>query len=85
MTNNYEKAMQLVDRGIAMRHYTFKGTGYIVLDLGGSYVGYISPKNEYVDVAQNNVHVAYGDIDLNRMMIYDASHRPDYDRHIVIK
>ena len=80
--NNYVKALKLVDRGIAMRHYTFKDTGCIVLDLGGSYVGYISPRNKYVDVAQNNTHVGHGDIDLDKMMVVDASHRPDYDHHI---
>ena len=81
--NNYEKALELVKKGIANKHYTFKNTGYIVIDLGENWVGYISPKNRYVDVAKNNVHVGHGNIDLERMMVVDASHRSDYDRHIM--
>ena len=83
MTKNYEKAVELMNKGIAKKHYTFKNTGYIVIDLGENCVGYISPKNRYVDVAENNVHIGHGDIDLDRLMVLDASHRPDYDRHIV--
>ena len=79
---NYEKALELVDRGIAHKHPTFKDTGYIFIDLGEDWVGYISPKNVFVDVTISNVHVAHGNIDLDRMMVLDASHRPDYDRHI---
>lgn len=41
--SNYEKAMALLNKGIAEKHYTFKSTGYIVLDLGGAYAGYVSP------------------------------------------
>ena len=82
MNTNYEKALELINRGLASEHYTFKNTGYIVIDLG-DWMGYISPKNRYVDVAENNVHIGHGDIDLDKMMVMDASHRPDYDRHIV--
>ena len=64
------------------KHSTFKNTGYIFIDLGGRWGGYISPKNVFVDVTISNVHVAHGNIDLDRMMVLDASHRPDYDRHI---
>lgn len=79
---NYGKALDLLDRGIARKHYTFGDTGYISLDLGGSYVGYISPRDEHVDVAQNNTHVGYGNIDLERMMVTDTSNRSYYDRPI---
>lgn len=41
-----------------------KDTGYISLDLGGAYVGYISPRDKYVDVAKNGELVGYGNIDL---------------------
>ena len=80
---NYEKALQLVDRGLARKHLTFKNTGYVFIDLGGRWGGYISPKDKYVDVTIDNVHVGYGTIDLDKMMVLDASHRPSYDRHIV--
>ena len=81
--NNYEKALELVKKGYASKHFTFNKTRYVFIDLGGAWGGYISPKDKYVDVTLNNVHVGHGDIDLNKMMVYDASHRSDYDRHIV--
>lgn len=83
MTNNYEKALELVKKGVAHNHPTFKDTGYIFIDLGGRWAGYISPKNKFVDVTIDNVHVGHGNIDLDKLMVLDASHRPDYDRHIV--
>ena len=79
---NYEKALELLDRGIAEKHYTFKDTGYISIDLGGSYGGFISPRDEYVDVAQNNNHVGYGNIDLDKMMVWDTHNRTYYHRPI---
>lgn len=82
---NYEKAIQLVDRGFASKHSTFKDTGYIFIDLGGVWGGYISPKEEFVEVVLNNVHVGNGNIDLDRLMVLDASHRPDYDRYIEVE
>ena len=80
---NYKKALELVKKGIAKKHFTFNKTGYVFIDLGGAWGGYISPKEKYVNVTRNNVHVAYGDIDLDKLMVVDASHSPDYDRHIV--
>ena len=81
--NNYVKALELVDRGIAHKHPTFKDTGYIFIDLGEDWVGYISPKNVFIDITINNIHVAHGNIDLDKLMVFDANHRPDYNRHIV--
>ena len=81
--SNYEKALILLSAGYAHKHSTFKDTRYIFLDLGGRWGGYISPKEEFVDVTIDNVHVAHGNIDLDRLMVLDASHRLDYDRHIV--
>ena len=83
METNYKKAIELVNRGVASKHFTFNKTGYVFIDLGGAWGGYISPKEEYVDVTIDNVHVAYGTINLDKMMVLDTSHRPDYDRHIV--
>ena len=80
---NYEKARQLVYKGIAYKHSTYKDTGCIFIDLGGRWGGYIFPKNEYVEVTIDNVHVGHGTIDLNRLMVLDASHRPNYNRYIV--
>ena len=84
-TTNYEKALKLVDEGFACKHSTFKDTGYIFIDLGGTWGGYISPKEDFVEVVLNNVHVGHGNIDLDRMMVLDADHRPDYDRHIEVE
>ena len=82
--DNYEKALELVKKGFASKHFTFDKTGYVFIDLGGEWGGYISPKEEFVEVVLNNVHVGHGNIDLNKMMVFDASHRPDYDRHIEV-
>lgn len=80
--SNYEKALNLLNEGIAKEHYTFKSTGYIVLDLGGAYAGYASPREEYVDVVKNNEHIGYGNIDLEESMVRDTSNRYGYDRPI---
>ena len=80
---NYEKAVELVNRGGASKHATFKYSGYIFIDLGGRWGGYISPKDKFVEVTIDNVHVGHGNIDLDRLMVLDACHRPDYDRRIV--
>lgn len=80
--SNYKKAMALLNEGIAKKHYTFKDTGYISLDLGGAYVGYISPRDKYVDVAKNGEHVGYGNIDLEKLMVLDTSNRYRCDHPI---
>ena len=81
---NYEKALELLNRGIAKKHYTFDNakTGCIVIDLGGSFVGFISPYDKFVDVAQGGEHVSYGVIDLEDMMVLDISNRQRYNLHI---
>lgn len=81
---NYEKALDLLNAGIAKKHYTFESgkTGCIVLDLGGSFAGFITRYDEFVNVAQGNVHVAYGVIDLEDMMVLDISSRHRYNLHI---
>ena len=81
---NYEKALQLLNDGIAKKHYTFdnRNTGCIVIDLGGSLVGFISPYDKFVDVAQGGVHVSYCNIDLENMMVLDTSNRHRYNLHI---
>ena len=78
---NYEKALQLLNEGIARKHYTFDNvkTGCIVIDLGGSLVGFISPSDKFVDVAQGGEHVSYGVIDLEDMMVLDTSNRHRYN------
>ena len=81
---NYEKAMHLLNEGIAKKHYTFDNgkTGCIVIDLGGSFVGFISPYDKFVDVAQDGEHVSYGVIDLEDMMVLDKSNRNRYNLSI---
>ena len=80
---NYEKALELVKKGIVKKYSTFHGIEYIFIDLGGRWGGYILPKDKYVEITIDNLHVGQGDIDLDKMMVLDVSHRPDYDRHIV--
>ena len=80
---NYEKAIQLVDEGFA-RKYS-KDTGYIFIDLGGRWGGYILPKDKYVEITIDNLPVGLGNIDLDKMMVMDVNHRPDYDRHIEVE
>lgn len=79
---NYEKAQALLDSGVAKKHYTFSQTGCIVLDLGGVYAGYISPVDKHVDVASIGSHDFFGNIDLDKMTVLDASNRHNYDRQI---
>lgn len=79
---NYEKAMQLLNEGIAKKHYTFTKTGCIVLDLGDVYAGYISPIDKYVKVGSLGSHDFFGNIDLDTMYVLDTSNRHRYDRPI---
>lgn len=78
---NYEKAQELLKKGIAKKHYTYEHekTGCILIDLGGSFVGFISPYDKFVDVAQCGEHVSYGVIDLENMMVLDTSNRHRYN------
>lgn len=57
-------------------------TACIVLDLGGIYARYISPHDNYVDVASNGSHDSLGNIDLDNMSVLDVSNRHRYDRPI---
>lgn len=81
---NYEKAKRLLDAGIAKKHYTYDSakTGCIVIDLGGTYVGFIQPVDKYVNVASCGSHVSYGIIDLEDMMVLDISNRHRYNLSI---
>ena len=79
---NYEKASQLLNEGIAKKHYTFDKTGCIVIDLGSTYVGFIQSEDKYVDVATCGMHVSLGIIDLVNMYVLDASNRHRYNRPI---
>ena len=81
---NYEKAQELLNKGIAKKHYTFDSgkTGCILIDLCGSFVGFISKYDKFVDVAQGGVHVSYGNIDLDNMIVFDMSNRDKYNRKI---
>lgn len=78
---NYEKAQELLKKGIAKKHYTYESgkTGCIVIDLGGSFVGFISKYDKLVDVAQGGEHISYGAIDLENMMVLDISNRNRYN------
>lgn len=76
---NYEKAQELLKKGIAKKHYTFVQTGCIVLDLGGVYAGFISPEDKYVDVTSIGSHDFFGNVELENMMVHDVSNRDSYD------
>ena len=78
---NYEKAIHLLNEVIAKKHYTYESgkTGCIVIDLGGSFVGFITRYDEFVDVAKGGEHVSYGVIDLEDMMVLDISNRHRYN------
>lgn len=78
---NYEKAQELLNKGIAKKHYSFDSgkTGCIIIDLGGEFVGFISSYDKFVDVAQCGEHVSYGVIDLGDMMVLDISNRNRYN------
>ena len=81
---NYEKALQMLNDGIAKKHYTFHSgkTGCIIINLGGSFVGFISKYDKFVNVTQGGEHVSYGVIDLEDMMVLDVSNRHCYNFHI---
>lgn len=78
---NYEKAQELLKKDIAKKHYTYDvgKTGCIIIDLGGAFVGFISKYDKFVDVAHGGEHVSYGIIDLEDMMVLDASNRDRYN------
>ena len=69
MTENYKIAMKLINSGYAKKHYTFNKTGYIVIDLGGRWCGYIGPNDDFVDVTYDNEHVGSASIDLKYMTV----------------
>lgn len=81
---NYEKAKVLLNAGVAKKHYTYETgkTGCIVIDLGGSFAGFITRYDEFVYVAQGGTHVSYGIIELENMMMLDRSNRHHYNLHI---
>ena len=51
---NYELALELLDKGMADKHHTFNDTGYLIIDLGGPYGGYISPNDKNVEITKYN-------------------------------
>lgn len=80
--NNYEKTMVLLNSCIARKHYTFNDTGYICIELSDEYCGYISPFCNYVEITDGGVHLGYGNIDLDNMMVLDTANRHRYVRLI---
>lgn len=54
---NYELALELLDKGMADKHHTFNDTGYLIIDLGGPYGGYISPNDKNVEITKYNEHI----------------------------
>lgn len=58
----YEKALSLLDEGIADKHQTYPDTGIIVINLGKNFCGYVFPDQKYVEVAEDNTLFCYGTI-----------------------
>ena len=72
---NYEKALELLDKGMADKHHTFNDTGYLIIDLGEAYAGYISPNDKNVEITKHNEHIGYGVIDMDKMVVHDTANR----------
>lgn len=72
---NYEMALELLNRGMADKHHTFNDTGYLIIDLGGPYGGYISPNDKNVEITKYNEHIGYGVIDMDKMVVHDTANR----------
>lgn len=72
---NYEMALELLDRGMADKHDTFNDTGYLIIDLGGPYGGYISPNDKNVEITKFNENIGYGVIDMDKMVVHDTANR----------
>ena len=72
---NYEMALELLNRGMADKHHTFNDTGYLIIDLGGPYGGYISPNDKNVEITKDNEHIGYGVIDMDKMAVHDTANR----------
>lgn len=72
---NYEMALELLDKGMADKHHTFNDTGYLIIDLGEAYAGYISPNDKNVEITKYNEHIGYGVIDMDKMVVHDTANR----------
>lgn len=72
---NYEKALELLDKGMADKHHTFNDTGYLIIELGEAYAGYISPNDKNVEITKYNEHIGYGVIDMDKMVVHDTANR----------
>lgn len=69
---DYEKATMLLEKGIAKKHYSFKQTGIIVINLvpenqtdNDDFCGYIAPDDCAVEITKNNRVWGYGYIMIN--------------------
>lgn len=60
---NYEKAVKLLNKGIAKPHYTYeKGTDIIVINLRDNLCGYAYPKEDTIEIVNRNEVVWHGNI-----------------------
>lgn len=64
---DYEKALMLLEKGIAEKHHTFNDTGIITLNLepypgNNDFVAYVDPVEQSVEVVMNNKVWGHGHI-----------------------
>lgn len=69
MTLDYEKAMMLLEKGVAKKHRTFEQSGIIVINLvpenqidNNDFCGYIAPDECAVEVTMRNSVWGFGHI-----------------------
>ena len=78
MTENYNRACALLEKGVAEKHYSFTQTGIIILDLGGKYCGYIGPQDKAVEVTCENQVCAYGNISEDLLKVEGTRHNREW-------
>lgn len=79
VTENYNRAYALLEKGVAEKHYSFDQTGIITLDLGGEYCGYIGPRDKTVEVTRGNQVCAYGNISDDLMKVEGTRHNREWE------
>lgn len=60
MSRNYNWARALLEKRIALLAPDYEKTGAILLDLGDSHTGIVSPKSRYITVYEDGEPVAKG-------------------------
>ena len=76
MTLDYEKAMMLLEKGVAKKHRTFEQSGIIVINLvpenhmnNDDFCGYIAPDECAVEVTMRNTVWGFGHINNDNTIV----------------